>query len=389
MIERLYVQNFRCLSSFELKLAGNPSALIIGRNGAGKSTIRHALGIFQQICRGSGRVDELLKPEDWSFYGRYLDQQSRFKGTDQPMRFEIELTLAGTAYTYSVSFDWPANFREARVLDEALTANGQSVFTRQQAQVTLPGSNSFGLDWHVFAISVINEKPPGTSLRDLKAFLASLVLMAPTPAHMDGFSESTTDRLDEEAINFASCLRGLLEKKPAVYSHLDSFLKNVIVDFSSLDHDDRGKTGKQLMITFKRPDAEESFRVEFDALSAGEKCFFLSAYIVASNAVGLPIYCFWDEPDNHLSLSEVGQFITVLRKTANRSGQFIGTSHHPETVRKFSDDNTYVLTRKSHLDPAIPKLLKDFSYKGDLVNALIRDEIIPKLCRLGPRSSQA
>ena len=48
----------------------------------------------------------------------------------------------------------------------------------------------------------------------------------------------------------------------------------------------------------------------------------------------------------------------------------------PETVRKFSEDNTFVLTRKTHLDPSLPKLLKDFTYSGDLVNALIRDEII-------------
>lgn len=376
MIERLYVQNFRCLSSFELRLSGNPSALVIGRNGAGKSSIRHALSIFQQICRGSGRVDTLLEREDWSFFDQYLDDKGRFKDIDKPMRFDIELTLTGISFAYSVSFDWPANFREARILDETLTADGQSVFTRQQAQVTLPGSNPFGLDWHVFAISVINEKPPATYLRDLKIFLASLLLIAPSPAHMDGFSESTTDRLDEDARNFASSLRGLLEKKPAVYSHLDSFLKNVIVDFSSLDHDDRGKSGKQLMVTFKRPDADKSFRIEFDALSSGEKCFFLSAYIVASNAVGLPIYCFWDEPDNHLSLSEVGQFITTLRKTAKRGGQFIATSHHPETVRKFASENTYILNRKSHLDPTLAKLLKDANYAGDLVEALIRDEVI-------------
>jgi ABC-type cobalamin/Fe3+-siderophores transport system ATPase subunit len=376
MIERLYVQNFRCLESFTLDLASNSSALIIGRNGSGKSTIRHALGVLQRIGRGSGRVDTLIEPEDYSFYDQYWDQQGRFKGTDKPMRFEIELTIAGKRFVYAISFDWPANFREARILDEALTVDAQPVFTRQQSQVSLPGSNSFGLDWHVFALSVINEKPPATSIQDFKAFLASLVLMAPVPAQMDGFSETTTDRLGGEALNFASCLRSLLEKKPAVYGVLESFLRSAISDFSSLDHEDRGKAGKQLMVAFKRPDTNESFRIKFDGLSDGEKCFFLCAYIVASTSVGLPIYCFWDEPDNHLSLSEVGQFMTTLRKSAKRGGQFIATSHHPETVRKFSSESTYVLNRKSHLDPTLLKLLKDLSYNGDLVEALIRNEVI-------------
>ena len=92
--------------------------------------------------------------------------------------------------------------------------------------------------------------------------------------------------------------------------------------------------------------------------------------------VGPPVTCMWDEPDNHLSLSEVGQFIISLRKMTNRSGQFIATTHHPETVRKFSDETTFVLTRKSHLDPSVVRPLADFTYSGDLINALIRDEII-------------
>jgi hypothetical protein len=45
-------------------------------------------------------------------------------------------------------------------------------------------------------------------------------------------------------------------------------------------------------------------------------------------------------------------------------------------VRKFADDNTFVLTRQSHLDPTLCKSLKEFNYSGDLIDALIRDEVI-------------
>jgi hypothetical protein len=60
----------------------------------------------------------------------------------------------------------------------------------------------------------------------------------------------------------------------------------------------------------------------------------------------------------------------------NRGGQFIATTHHPETVRKFSDETTLVFSRKSHLDPTVVRPLADYTYTGDLINALIRDEII-------------
>jgi predicted ATPase len=365
MIERIYIQNFRCLESFTLKLGSEPSALIIGKNGTGKTTTRKAIELFQAICRGSNRVGTLISQDDFAF-GR----------TDRPMRFEIDVLREGGRYEYAVSFDWPPHFREARILDERLNVNGRPVFARVQNQVELAGGATFGLDWHVFAISVVNEKPPGRSIEDLKAFLASLVLIAPVPTNMKGYSRQTTAELNEDASNYASCLRGLLEKKPAAYSEFVKFIQSVIPDFSAFEHEDRGKDGKQLRVTFKRPDAEENLTVEFDALSDGEKCYFLSAYIVASTAAGFPVVCVWDEPDNHLSLSDVGQFIISLRKMAHRGGQFIATSHHPEVVRKFSDETTFVLTRKSHLDPTLPKPLTEFHYDGNLIDALIRDEII-------------
>jgi len=365
MIERLYVQNFRCLESVTLHFAGKSSVLIIGKNGAGKSTTRKALAVFQRICRGSSRVDKLICPADFTLHN-----------TERPMRFEIEVTLSGKRYIYAISFDWPAHFSEARILDESLSVDGQSVFTRQQAQIQLAAGSSFRLDWHVFALPVIDEKPPGRTIRDLTSFLGSLVITAPVPGNMTGFSEQPSSELEEDASNFGSCLRGLLETEFAVYAKFDEYLKSVIPDFSSIKNVDRGKDGKQLMVTFKKPDAQESLTVEFDALSDGEKCFFLGGYIIASNAAGLPVVCMWDEPDNHLSLSEVGQFIMGLRKVANRGGQFIAASHNPETVRKFSDENTIVLTRKSHLEPTLPKELKDINYHGDLIDALIRDEVI-------------
>ena len=66
MIERFYVHNFRCLENFELPISGRASSLLIGRNGTGKSTIRLALEVLQQIGRGSNRVGELLKSEDFA-----------------------------------------------------------------------------------------------------------------------------------------------------------------------------------------------------------------------------------------------------------------------------------------------------------------------------------
>jgi energy-coupling factor transporter ATP-binding protein EcfA2 len=365
MIERLYVHNFRCFENFQLDFANHRSQLLIGKNGTGKSTVLRCLEIFQRICRGSNRVRNLVSASDFA--------QHR---TDDPMQFEIELTLSGKRFRYALSFEWPAGFPEARILDESLVVDGQAIFSRQHAQTQLDSGTTFGIDWHVVALPIINGGPSDPAIQEIKTFLASMILIAPIPKVMTGFSEEPSMELQKDAANYASCLRALLGWKPAAYGVFESYVKSVIPDFSSIENVERGETGTQLIIKFEEQNPQRSLAVEFKALSDGKKCFFLSAYIIALNTVGAPVLCVWDEPDNHLSLPEVGQFITGLRKMTNRRGQFIATTHHPETVRKFSDETTYVLSRKSHLDPTVVRPLTDFNYRGDLINALIRDEII-------------
>lgn len=126
MITRLYVHNFRCLENFELALSDFQSALLLGRNGTGKSTVGQVLELLQKIARGTNRVGELLRPSDLT-RGR----------TTAPARFEIEANFSGRSFKYSIAFEFPPGFRELRVLDEQLSVGGEPIFTRRLAQVDL------------------------------------------------------------------------------------------------------------------------------------------------------------------------------------------------------------------------------------------------------------
>ena len=83
-----------------------------------------------------------------------------------------------------------------------------------------------------------------------------------------------------------------------------------------------------------------SVTLPFEDLSDGEKCFMVCALVLAANDAYGPVFCFWDEPDNFLALSEVGHFVLALRKAFQAGGQFIATSHNSEAIRSFSDENT-------------------------------------------------
>ena len=82
MIQRFYVHNLRSLENFELPVSGLSSALLIGKNGSGKSSVSFALWILQQIGRGRNRVDHLLAPRDIS-HGR----------TEVPVLLELEVEI--------------------------------------------------------------------------------------------------------------------------------------------------------------------------------------------------------------------------------------------------------------------------------------------------------
>ena len=168
MLQRLYVHNFRCLENFELHLKDLPSSLLIGKNGAGKSTIAFALEIFQSIGRGINRVDQLIQIKDFT-RGR----------SDVPIRFEIEVLLKDQLYKYVLALALSDNFREIRVFEEQLLVAGNPVYLREAAQVKLytnniqsqtsqgyriaslsnqlplPSQFMFQADWHLVALPLI------------------------------------------------------------------------------------------------------------------------------------------------------------------------------------------------------------------------------------------
>ncbi|MBD6619601.1 AAA family ATPase [Komarekiella sp. 'clone 1'] len=367
MLQRLYIHNFRCLENFELIIKGMSSALLIGKNGAGKSTIAIALEVLQSVGRGINRVGQLVQLKDF-VHGRY----------DVPIRFEIEVLLNEKLYKYILALELPEKFKELRVFEEELLVSGDPIYSRKEAQVTLHNSSQnreaqFLVDWHLVALPVIQEQSETDPLRIFKTWLARMIILAPIPSLMTGESNGETLEPKREGSNFGEWISGLLSRYPAAYTQVDKYLREVMPDIQDFLNEQIGKDSKSMIVRFEANNA--SLSVDFKDLSDGEKCFFLCAVVLAANKFYGPLFCFWDEPDNYLSLSEVGHFVTSLRRSFKNSGQILVTSHNPEAIRKFSDENTLVLHRKTHLEPTLVRLLSEMPVQGDLVDALIRGDI--------------
>lgn len=368
MIQRLYVHNFRCFENFEFKAGDMPAALLIGKNGAGKSTVAATLRLLQSIGRGVNRAGQLVTPKDFSC-GR----------STVPMRFEVEVLLGKDLYVYSIALELPEKFKELRVFDERLEVAGKTIYSRNQAHVTLPKNSSdrggaqFSVDWHLIALPVIQEQSATDPLRIFKSWLAKMVILAPIPSHMSGNSSEETLEPATDGSNLGDWLSGLLSQYPSAYTTINDYLHTVMQDIQELRNEPVGKDAKRMVVHFATETAQ--LPLSFDDLSDGEKCFFLCAVILAANKAYGPLFCFWDEPDNYLSLSEVGSFVLALRKSFKNGGQIIVTSHNEEAIRKFSSDNTWVMDRKNHLEPTLIRLLADLPKREDLIQALILGDI--------------
>jgi predicted ATPase len=144
-------------------------------------------------------------------------------------------------------------------------------------------------------------------------------------------------------------------------------------DLVDIKNPQTGIDSRSLFIQFSNK--QGFINLPFADLSDGEKIFVICALVLAANSFYGPLFCFWDEPDNHLALEEVEHFVTTLRRAFQAGGQFIATSHNPEAIRCFSDENTLILTRKSHLEPTIIRQLDELQIEGDLIGNLIRGDL--------------
>jgi predicted ATPase len=366
VIRRLYVHNFRCLENFELPISGRSSALLIGKNGSGKTTVGLALEILQKIGRGTNRVADLVKPKDLA-RGR----------TDVPMRFEIEVELEAKIYAYAVAFEFPKSLSEPHVLEERLTVERETVYSRQvgQSPQARAGAVNFDINLHLVALPIIRLGSSNDPLFVFKQWLAHMLILRPMPSLILGDSKEDTLEPNLQVTNFGAWFSGLLAYAPSSYARIDGYLKQVMPDLKDIKNPVVGTAFRSLVVQFSND--QGSVNLPFEDLSDGEKCFMICALVLAANASYGPLFCFWAEPDTSLALGEVGHFVMALRKVFLTEGQFIATSHNSEAIRRFSDENTLVLYRNNHLEPTIVRPLSEMQVNGDLVGALIRGDLEP------------
>jgi predicted ATPase len=353
MLNKIYIHQYRCLQNFEIDLKNQHSALLLGRNGAGKSSFFDAVEVLQQIGRGVTQLKDLVSAGDFAFGEMH-----------KAIHLETTVTLAEQSYEYILEVELPENFSQPRIRQESLKVNGKTNFYREGGKIQLGKTAEFTLDWHHVCLPLISTRNDDEPIARFREWLGSIIVLSPAPGYFATASKKESPYLKREATNTLDWVRHQLAVYPALYTKIADFMSLRMPDFNNFRFETTGKDEKELVFKFS-DEGKKDLELNFQQLSDGEKIYFLTATVLAAITNENPAICFWDEPDNYVSLPELSHFITACRKAFENSkvnSQVLMSSHNPRTINEFSEHNTYFISRKSHLHPARLEKIADKEY---------------------------
>lgn len=323
MITRLYVDNYRCLTNFELTLS--PMTLLLGDNGTGKSSV---LAVIDALCRiaSDPGVDlgELLPASSLTRWDRRREQT-----------FELDVTLDGELYRYALTLNHDAAGQPPKILSETVSHEGQQLFSREDVS----GVTQISPRHALFAlVDLIDDPHP---IGRLQRALADAAVLHLDPRTMSAEFKGEARALSRDGRNFAAWYRDFatahLDRQGALFERLAEALPG----FRSLKIDVEGRL-RTLLVLFEG--AGSRYTLRFDELSEGQRALIvLYALLEALAADGRTLFI--DEPTNHLALGEIQPWLMEISDHLGERGQVVLVSHHPDLIDYMAARDALVFSR--------------------------------------------
>jgi len=348
MITRVYIDNFRCFSNFEVR--PDRVNLLIGKNGAGKSTFIEVVHNVVGFVAMGHAVEDVFPTDTLTRW----DSRS-----SQRIEVEIDVTGSGWVYSYLVELNHDVPRQTATLKKEmvkyvpiGVMGMERILFLYEDGTVRLHNNEGelgeqFPFRGNRSFLSQLDARPENALLTEFIETLRDVWLLKLDPMNMDPDSEVESEALDPDGSNFASWYRHLSQENPRDIPILFERLAENLPGFRALRAVSTGKAGRkrELVADFSAGDSKTTYEMFFDELSDGERAIIV-LYSILLAAEAEPMTFLLDEPENYVGLPLIQPWLVELAEAIRDKGQLFLVSHHPQVIDYLAADQSLLFERQ-------------------------------------------
>ncbi len=323
MIKRFYVDNFRCLTNFELEL--DEANVLLGANGTGKTSVLTALRRIQRLVVGGVRVDEVFPERDLTLSGNRKEQ-----------RFEIQSCFDGQTYDYGLTIEHEPDRHKMRIAAETLNHDGRRIFEflRGEAQLfhdDYETGPKVPFDWTLSGIGMLHERRDNRKLTEFKRNVRNFIIVHPCPPFFEPEARTEDEFLEPLMRNFVGWYCHYSQENMGSIVELFESLRGCLPGFHSIGLPKSGEASRALKAVFDDT-AGETIGYGFDQLSDGQRAL-IALYSLILLTGDRRASLFIDEPDNYVALREIQPWLVQTNERCGTSlEQLVVISHHPVII---------------------------------------------------------
>jgi predicted ATPase len=337
LLSRVYVDNYRSLVNFELKLGREQ--LLLGRNGSGKTTLFDAVDAVVRFARGESTLEALFPAES----------KTRWD-TREEQSFELDLAAAGGELgQYRLVVRHEPGQIAPLLRHESVSMGGTLLFQGNSGVAQLyhdDGSSGQQVlaDRHRSALPNLPEGSSNKKLTAMKRRIERVRVAAPDPRRMTPVSAREEAEPRRDLSNLASWYRHLHQEDSERTERMRDRLRAILDGFHTVDLKTEG-AARRLTTRWRTGGAPDAKAMEFtlDELSDGQRVL-LALAMLAAEPEGEEMTLLLDEPDNFVALAEVQPLLMSMRLRPEL--QILVISHHPEVINLQAREHGLVFERQ-------------------------------------------
>lgn len=319
MLKRLRVHGFRTLVDTTVNF--EPLTIMLGKNGAGKTTILDVLQIIGKFARGG--PDRAFGPAPWSLSW----QRTKGFGYIKSVDFELDLLdpIDSREYRYLLRLD--ENRGQLVVEEERLTDLGTG---KPIASLTKKGTKSG---------TILNpDGAPAPEVARVASLLSAFESYELNPSVIERGNDPKHDYVSRDGYGVAGFLANLKDNNPDKFEQLESQFRGFRPETEAIKINSNGAD-----LFWSLADKEiEGFDLPSVHISWGDRQLLGMLCVLYDTKPGATIAL--EEIDRGFHSSRYEQVISLLTEAAykglegpNSLFQVVATTHSPSFVNKISD----------------------------------------------------